>query len=82
MLNEILIPNLPKLREYVDENVDNFKAQKAPVIGVSCNHADGNSMVRDLYIDSLLQVGAVPVMVPVITDPNALATIVDRLDGV
>ena len=82
MVNDILIPNLHKLREYVDDCVDNFKTQKAPLIGVSCNHADGNSMVRDLYIDSLLQAGAVPVMIPVITDPAALATIVDRIDGV
>lgn len=81
MINEILIPNLSELCDHIDDSVDNFKTQNAPLIGVSCHHADGNSMVRDLYIDSLLQAGAVPVMVPVITDPSALATIVDRLDG-
>lgn len=52
-----------------------------PVIGVSANHKDGTSCIAAPYYQSVVMAGGAPVLLPVTTDIHALATIVDRLDG-
>jgi microsomal dipeptidase-like Zn-dependent dipeptidase/gamma-glutamyl-gamma-aminobutyrate hydrolase PuuD len=52
-----------------------------PRIGISANHKDGQSCINDLYVRSVLLAGGAPVVIPVITDPEALETVVESLDG-
>ena len=55
---------------------------RVPVIGVSAMHrADGGSFVPGTYLDAVKQTGAVPVVIPVTTDVDALRRIVSKIDG-
>ncbi|MDR0536447.1 MAG: gamma-glutamyl-gamma-aminobutyrate hydrolase family protein [Tannerellaceae bacterium] len=53
-----------------------------PLIGISANHSDGQSCIKDIYVQSVLIAGGAPVLIPVITDIQALNAIVARLDGI
>ena len=52
-----------------------------PKIGISANRKDGVSCIADPYFQSVVMAGGAPVLIPVMTDISALATIVDSLDG-
>lgn len=71
--------------EALFREVDNFSPKKEklqpPRIGISSNRKDGLSCIADTYVQSVLKAGGAPVLIPVITDMEALTAIVSRLDG-
>ena len=52
-----------------------------PRIGISANHKDDLSCIADTYVNSVVKAGGAPVLIPVITDEEALTEIIDILDG-
>ena len=52
-----------------------------PRIGISANHKDDLSCIADTYVNSVVKAGGAPVLIPVITDEEALTEIIDSLDG-
>lgn len=71
--------------EALFREVDNFSPKKEklqpPRIGISSNRKDGLSCIADTYVQSILKAGGAPVLIPVITDMEALTAIVSGLDG-
>lgn len=71
--------------EALFREVDNFSPKKEklqpPRIGISSNRKDGLSCIADTYVQSVLKAGGAPVLIPVITDMEALTAIVSGLDG-
>ncbi len=71
--------------EALYREVDNFTPKKEklqpPRIGISSNRKDGLSCIAETYVQSVLQAGGAPVLIPVITDIEALTAIVSGLDG-
>lgn len=59
---------------------DHHSAGK-PLIGISCSHADNNSIVRRTYSEAVIRAGGIPVMIPVTAESCALADIIDLTDG-
>lgn len=54
-----------------------------PVIGISSNWGEGSSTQVSLtYVQSVIRAGGVPVVIPLTTDPELLAVILDRVDAV
>lgn len=73
------------LLEILYKKIDDYTSDlsyKRPRIGISANRKDGTSCIADPYIQSVVMAGGAPVLLPVITDIPALATIVDELDGI
>ena len=81
--------NIPPLRspdlKALWKEVDNFLPPEGearpPRIGISANHKKGLSCVADVYVQSVLQAGGAPALIPVVTDVRALTVLVDGLDG-
>ena len=71
--------------EALFREVDNFSPKKEklqpPRIGISSNRKDGLSCIADTYVQSVVKAGGAPVLIPVITDMEALTAIVSGLDG-
>ncbi|MDR1403007.1 MAG: gamma-glutamyl-gamma-aminobutyrate hydrolase family protein [Tannerellaceae bacterium] len=65
--------------------VDGFSREKEkrqpPCIGISANRKDGLSCIAEAYVQSVVKAGGAPVLIPVITDIEALTAIIDGLDG-
>ncbi len=74
-------PNIENLYREVDRFVPQQETQQPPRIGISANRKDGLSCIAETYIQSVLMAGGAPVLIPVITDMEALTTIVSGLDG-
>ena len=55
--------------------------QHTPVIGITGNFGDKGCELAEGYYESVLRVGATPVVLPPTADGDALATMLDRLDG-
>ena len=55
--------------------------QHTPVIGITGNFGDKGCELAEGYYESVLRVGATPVVLPPTEDGAALATMLDRLDG-
>lgn len=81
MNNQVRRPSL----EALFREVDNFSPKKEklqpPRIGISSNRKDGLSCIAETYVQSVLMAGGAPVLIPVITDLEALTAIVSSLDG-
>ena len=81
MNNQVRRPSL----EALFREVDNFNPKKEklqpPRIGISSNRKDGLSCIAETYVQSVLMAGGAPVLIPVITDLEALTAIVSGLDG-
>lgn len=81
MNNQVRRPSL----EALFREVDNFSPKKEklqpPRIGISSNRKDGLSCIAETYVQSVLMAGGAPVLIPVITDLDALTAIVSGLDG-
>ena len=75
-----MIYNLERLSEYVD-SLARPAAGKSPVIGISSHHAGGCSTLNDYYSNAVLKAGGIPLAVPVMTDGDALAALVDTMDA-
>lgn len=62
--------------------IDSFRLkEESPRIGVSANYQDGQSCVAETYIQSIIQAGGAPVIIPVTQDLQALSSIISGLDG-
>ena len=80
-MNNQVCPNLEDLFKEVDSFISKKERLQPPRIGISSNRKDGLSCIADAYVRSVLMAGGAPVLVPVITDMEALTTIVSGLDG-
>lgn len=74
-------PSLEALCREVDHYTPKKEKLQPPRIGISSNRKDGLSCIADTYVQSVLQAGGAPVLIPVITDIEALTAIVSGLDG-
>lgn len=78
---ELRHPNLEALLKEVDLHVPAQEGNEPPRIGISANRKEGTSCIAETYVQSVLAAGGAPVVIPVITDLNALTAIVSDLDG-
>ena len=59
------------------------EAQKRPVIGISDLYKDDNSSaVPRSYVDAVLQVGGLPVVIPLMYDDDKIVELLSSLDGI
>ena len=56
-----------------------FKPQ--PVIGITGNFGEKGCELAEGYFESVLKAGATPVIIPPFEDKDALANVLDRVDG-
>lgn len=62
--------------------IDHRQSQNGqPLIGISANFENGNSCIEHSYVISILQAGAIPVLLPVHNDIETLRNTVEQLDG-
>ena len=78
MNNTVYPANLAELYRHIDERQSEGGM---PLIGISANYRDGDSRIENSYALSVLEAGGLPVLLPVVTDIEALRDIVSRLDG-
>ena len=78
---KVRYPNLEALYKEVDLFIPGKRNQQPPRIGISANRKDGLSCIADTYVQAVLKAGGAPILIPVITDIEALTTIVEGLDG-
>ena len=57
-------------------------AQKKPIIGVSSSAGESSTSVPLTYINSIKRAGGVPIVIPMTSDKNEIARILDIVDGV
>lgn len=81
MNKKVRHPNLKNLFQEVDSFVLQTKTLQPPKIGISANWKDGLSCIADTYVQSVLKAGGAPILIPVITDIEALSAIVADLDA-
>lgn len=81
MNTKVRRPNLEALYREVDTYLPAKESLQPPRIGISANRKDGLSCIAETYVQSVLKAGGAPVLVPVITDIEALTAIVSGLDG-
>ena len=74
-------PNLEALYREVDHYIPKKESLQPPRIGISANRKDGLSCIAETYVQAVLKAGGAPVLIPVITDIEALTAIVNGLDG-
>lgn len=74
-------PNMKTLFQEVDFFIPQTNNLQPPKIGLSANRKDGLSCIAETYIAAILKAGGSPVLIPVITDIEALVAIVNDLDG-
>lgn len=74
-------PSLEALYKEVDNFIPKKERLQPPRIGISSNRKDGLSCIAETYVQSVLQAGGAPVLIPVITDIEALTAIIAGLDG-
>ena len=74
-------PNLETLFQEVDQYIPAKKNHQPPYIGISANWKDGLSCIANTYVQAVLKAGGAPILIPVITDIEALTAIVNSLDG-
>ncbi|MBR5298044.1 MAG: gamma-glutamyl-gamma-aminobutyrate hydrolase family protein [Parabacteroides sp.] len=73
--------NLEALYKEVDLFIPAKGNQQPPRIGISSNRKEGLSCIADTYVQAVLKAGGVPVLIPVITDIEALTSIIEGIDG-
>ena len=57
------------------------EAQSKPVIGITANYNDGNSMLADGYYKKVVAAGGVPLLIPPVDDTDAIINTLDRIDA-
>ncbi|MDR3095387.1 MAG: membrane dipeptidase [Bacteroidales bacterium] len=81
MKSQNLYPELLRLNRAAD-SLYTAIAQQQPVIGISASRSSGEgSTVSGRYVQAILQSGGTPVIIPVVTDGNALRNMIKGLDG-
>lgn len=73
--------DLDSLYRQIDASCTNYGISSLPVIGLSASYSNGRSSVGDTYVRAVLQSGGMPYIIPVITDPAVLRSLVSKLDG-
>ena len=56
-------------------------AERRPLIGISASGAKGSSRLNATYTQAIAKAGGAPVIIPELSDPEALRSILDGLDG-
>ena len=74
-------PNLEAIYRELDHYIPKKENLLPPRIGISANRKDGLSCIAETYVQAVLKAGGAPVLIPVITDIEALTAIVNGLDG-
>ena len=74
-------PNLETLNKEVDAFLPQRNDNRPPLIGISANRKEGQSCIAETYVQAILKAGGAPVLIPVITDLEALSAIIKDLDG-
>lgn len=65
------------------DEADRFRpAESLPRIGISANRRDGQTCLAETYIQSVIQAGGAPVVIPATTDVRVLTAVVQDLDGI
>lgn len=65
------------------DEADRFRpAESLPHIGISANRKDGQTCLAETYIQSVIQAGGAPVVIPATTDLRVLTAVVQDLDGI
>lgn len=65
------------------DEADRFRpAESLPCIGISANRRDGQTCLAETYIQSVIQAGGAPVVIPATTDLRVLTAVVQDLDGI
>lgn len=65
------------------DEADHFRsAESLPRIGISANRKDGQTCLAETYIQSVIQAGGAPVVIPATTDLRVLTAVVQDLDGI
>lgn len=54
---------------------------RQPLIGITGNYGDKGCELADGYYRSIVEAGGVPVVIPPFAEPDALLSMLDRLDG-
>jgi len=57
------------------------EAAPKPVIGITGNYGDGLCKIAEGYYKSVVKAGGVPVIIPPLSDTDAIVNTLDRLDG-
>jgi microsomal dipeptidase-like Zn-dependent dipeptidase/gamma-glutamyl-gamma-aminobutyrate hydrolase PuuD len=82
MNTQVRPPDIKVLFEEADHCIPSGDLpQRLPCIGLSANRKEGASCIADTYVQSVLQAGGAPALIPAVTEIQALTTIIDRLDG-
>ena len=71
-------PNLEAIYREVDHYIPKKENLQPPRIGISANRKDGLSCIAETYVQAVLKAGGAPVLIPVITDIEALTARVGR----
>ena len=78
---QVRCPNLEALFQEVDHFIPAKESLQPPRIGISANRRDGLSCISEMYVQAVLKGGGAPVLIPAITDIEALTSIINGLDG-
>ena len=78
MNNTIYPADLTALNNHIDTRLSD---ERKPLIGISANYREGDSCIENSYVLSVLEAGGLPVLLPVLTDIEALRDIISHLDG-
>lgn len=81
MNTKVRHPNIEELYREVDNYMPANNNNLPPLIGISANRKDGLCCIAETYIQSVLDAGGAPVLVPAVTDISVLAEIISGLDG-
>lgn len=69
-------------KAYYDLLHEQYPATRpSPVIGITGNYGAKGCELAEGYYESLLQVGATPVVIPPFADADSLVSVLDRIDG-
>lgn len=79
--DRVHLPDTDALYSYVDAYEYKPFQNQPPCIGLSANLKDGLSCIANTYVQAVLKAGGMPVLIPITTNPQVLAGIVDKLDG-
>lgn len=78
---KVHLSDIDALYKYVDSYEYKPIQEQRPCIGLSVNLKDGLSCIANTYVNAVLKAGGAPVLIPITTEPDILAGILDRLDG-
>lgn len=71
-----------QMASVLDEADRFWPAESLPRIGISANRKDGQTCLAETYIQSVIQAGGAPVVIPATTDLRVLTAVVQDLDGI